>query len=83
LWGLERLTLAPGSWYGFALAPAIGSCVADHLAGWPAPELDQLSPNRIAQFDPAQLAAFLSTQAQKKEAEIMLRRGEVELGTWP
>jgi hypothetical protein len=26
---------------------------------------------------------FLSTQPQKKEAEIMLERGEIGLGTWP
>jgi sarcosine oxidase subunit beta len=61
--GLEGLTLAFGSWYGFALAPAIGNSVADHLAGRPTPELDQLSPNRIAQFDPAQVAAFLAEPA--------------------
>src|SRR6266705_1539410 len=61
--GLEGLTLALGSWYGFALAPAIGSVVADHLAGLPTPELDQLSPNRIAHFDPAQVAAFLAEPA--------------------
>jgi len=57
---LEGLTLALGSWYGFALAPAIGSLVADHVAGRPAPELDPLSPDRIACFDPAQVAAFLT-----------------------
>lgn len=57
--GLDGLTLALGSWYGFALAPAIGSSVADHLAGLPTPQLDQLSPNRIARFDPVQVAAFL------------------------
>ena len=61
--GLEGLTLALGSWYGFALAPAIGSFVADHLAGLPTPELDQLTPNRIAHFDPAQVAAFLAEPA--------------------
>jgi sarcosine oxidase subunit beta len=61
--GLEGLTLALGSWYGFALSPAIGSFVADHVAGRPTPELDQLTPNRIAQFDPAQVAAFLAEPA--------------------
>ena len=30
--GLDGLTLALGSWYGFALAPASGSSVANHLA---------------------------------------------------
>ena len=58
--GLEGLTLASGSWYGFALSPAIGRCVADHVAGLPTPELEQLSPDRIARFDPAQVAAFLA-----------------------
>ncbi len=57
--GLEGLTLALGSWYGFAVAPAVGSFVADHLAGLPTPELDQLTPNRIAHLDPAHVAAFL------------------------
>jgi hypothetical protein len=61
--GLDGLTLAPGSWYGFALAPAIGSSVADHLAGLPTPELDQLSPDRIARFDPEQVAAFMTEPA--------------------
>jgi glycine/D-amino acid oxidase-like deaminating enzyme len=61
--GLEGLTLALGSWYGFALSPAIGSFVADHVAGRTTPELDHLSPNRIAQFDPAQVAAFLAEPA--------------------
>jgi sarcosine oxidase, subunit beta len=61
--GLEGLTLALGSWHGFALAPAVGSFVADHVAGLPTPELDQLTPNRIAHFDPAQVAAFLAEPA--------------------
>ena len=61
--GLAGLTLALGSWYGFAIAPVVGSFVADHLAGRPTPELDQLSPDRIAQFDPAQVAAFLAEPA--------------------
>jgi sarcosine oxidase subunit beta len=61
--GLEGLTLALGSWHGFALAPAVGSFVADHLAGLPTPELDQLSPDRIVQFDPAHVAAFLAEPA--------------------
>jgi sarcosine oxidase, subunit beta len=61
--GLEGLTLAFGSWYGFAVAPVVGSFVADHLAGLPTPELDQLSPDRIAHFDAAQVAAFLAGPA--------------------
>jgi sarcosine oxidase subunit beta len=58
--GLAGLTLAFGSWYGFALAPAIGSIVANHLAGQPTPQLDLLTPDRIAHFDPSQVAAFLA-----------------------
>src|SRR6266567_224646 len=61
--GLEGLTLALGSWYGLAVAPAIGRFVADHLAGLPTPELDQLTPDRIAHFDPAHVAAFLAEPA--------------------
>lgn len=56
---LSGLVLALGSWYGFALAPAIGSAVANHLSGLPTPELDQLSPDRIAHFAPVEVAAFL------------------------
>jgi sarcosine oxidase subunit beta len=67
--GLEGLTLALGSWYGFALAPAIGSVVADHLAGLRTPELDQLTPNRIAHFDPAQVEAFLAEPATSNVLE--------------
>ena len=67
--GLEGLTLALGSWYGFAVAPAIGSFVADHLAGLPTPELDQLTPNRIAHFDPAQVAASLAEPATSNVLE--------------
>jgi len=60
---LEGLALAFGSWYGFALAPAIGRSLANHLAGLPTPELDHLSPSRIAQFAPAHVAAFLAESA--------------------
>jgi len=58
--GLSGLTLALGSWYGFALSPAIGKSVADHLVGLPTPELDPLTPDRITHFAPAQVAAFLT-----------------------
>lgn len=57
---IEGLTLALGSWHGFGLAPAIGRCVAGHLAGLPTPELEHLSPDRIAHFDPAQVATFMT-----------------------
>ncbi|MBO0780401.1 MAG: FAD-binding oxidoreductase, partial [Ktedonobacteraceae bacterium] len=58
--GLSGLALALGSWYGFALAPAIGDVVAAHLAGRPTPELVQLAPDRITHFAPAQMVSFLS-----------------------
>jgi glycine/D-amino acid oxidase-like deaminating enzyme len=61
--GLDGLAFAPGSWYGFALAPAIGSSVANQLAGVPTPELDQLSPDRIARFDSEKVAAFMTKPA--------------------
>ncbi len=49
--GLEGLTLAVGfSGHGFAIAPAVGRSVADHVNGHPTPELDGLSPSRIATF---------------------------------
>jgi sarcosine oxidase subunit beta len=57
---VEGLALACASWYGFALSPAIGRSMADNLAGLPAPELDQLSPHRIAHIDPARVAAFIA-----------------------
>ena len=67
--GLDGLTLAFGSWHGFGLAPAIGRCVADRLAGRPAPELDRLTPDRIAEFDPADVAAFLAEPAMPTALE--------------
>lgn len=57
---LPGLTLALGSWYGFALAPAIGNSLANHLADLPTPELDQLTPDRLVHFAPSQVEAFLS-----------------------
>lgn len=61
--GAPGLTLALGSWFGFALAPAIGQSVANLLAGLPALELDALRPDRLAQVDPAEAAAFLAAPA--------------------
>jgi sarcosine oxidase subunit beta len=59
--GLDGLILALGfSGHGFAIAPSVGRAVADQLAGRPTPALDGLSPARIASFDPAQVAAFLT-----------------------
>jgi sarcosine oxidase subunit beta len=59
--GLEGLTIALGfSGHGFAISPAVGRAVAAQLAGQPTPELDGLSPARVASFDPDRLAAFLT-----------------------
>ena len=49
--GREGLTIAVGfSGHGFAISPAVGRAVADTLAGRPTPQLDDLSPARIANF---------------------------------
>ena len=57
--GLDGLTIAVGfSGHGFAIAPAVGRAVADQLAGKPTPELDRLSPQRIARMSPEQIATF-------------------------
>jgi sarcosine oxidase subunit beta len=54
--GLARLTIATGfSGHGFAIAPAVGRSVADQINGQPTPELDDLSPSRIAGFHPGQV----------------------------
>ena len=59
--GLDGLTLALGfSGHGFALAPAVGRTVADQVSGKPAPELNDLSPTRIANFDPGKVEAFIT-----------------------
>lgn len=64
--GVNGLTLALGfSGHGFALAPAIGRSVADQIAGHPTPELDGLSPGRIATFQPAQIEAFINESATR------------------
>jgi sarcosine oxidase, subunit beta len=62
--GLEGLTLAAGfSGHGFAISPAVGRAVADQLNGQPTPELDGLSPSRIATFRPEQVAGFMAKPA--------------------
>jgi sarcosine oxidase subunit beta len=59
--GLAGLTIAAGfSGHGFALAPAVGRAVADQINGRSTPELDGLSPDRIAHFQPGQVEAFLT-----------------------
>ncbi|HVU67839.1 MAG TPA: FAD-binding oxidoreductase [Ktedonobacteraceae bacterium] len=56
---LSGLTLALGfSGHGFAISPAVGRAVADQLAGHATPELDGLSPARIATFSQEDLEAF-------------------------
>ncbi len=61
--GLDGLILACGfSGHGFAIAPAVGRCAADLLAGRAVPELDGLSPARMANFNPTQVEAFISDE---------------------
>ena len=58
--GIDELTVVTGfSGHGFAIAPAVGRSVADQIDGQPTPELDGLSPNRIAGFHPGQLEDFM------------------------
>lgn len=58
--GIDELTLVTGfSGHGFAIAPAVGRSVADQIDGQPTPELDGLSPNRIADFHPGQVEDFI------------------------
>jgi sarcosine oxidase subunit beta len=62
--GIEGLTLALGfSGHGFALSPAVGRCVADLIAGRPAPDLDGLRPDRMTDFPPDQVEAFKAEKA--------------------
>jgi glycine/D-amino acid oxidase-like deaminating enzyme len=59
--GLNGLTIAVGfSGHGFALAPAIGRCVADQINGHSTPELEGLNPSRIASFQPDTVETFIS-----------------------
>jgi sarcosine oxidase subunit beta len=59
--GLNGLTIAIGfSGHGFALAPAIGRCVADQINGLSTPELEDLNPTRIAAFSSESIEAFIS-----------------------
>src|SRR5207237_4708429 len=68
--GLDGLTLALGfSDHGFALAPAVGRTVPDQVSGKPAPELNDLSPTRIANFDPGKVEAFITRTSQAGNLE--------------
>lgn len=59
--GLKGLTIAVGfSGHGFALAPAIGRCVADQINGRSTPELEGLNSTRIASFQPDTVESFIS-----------------------
>lgn len=59
--GLKGLTIGVGfSGHGFALAPAIGRCVADQINGHPTPELEGLDPSRIVSFQPDVVESFIS-----------------------
>jgi sarcosine oxidase subunit beta len=63
--GLDGLTVAVGfSGHGFAIAPAVGRCVADQLAGRAVPELAGLDPRRIAGFDPAAVEQFMNDRSE-------------------
>ncbi len=65
---VEGLVLALGfSGHGFAISPAIGRSVTDLLAGRPTPELEGLSPARMATFDPDAVAAFQQERAEDGE----------------
>jgi sarcosine oxidase subunit beta len=65
LCGLEGLTVAVGfSGHGFAIAPAVGRCVADALAGRPTPELDGLDPARAVSLDPAEIDRFVNDHSE-------------------
>jgi sarcosine oxidase subunit beta len=59
--GLDGLFLATGfSGHGFQLSPAVGRAVANALDGKPTPELADLSPSRMAHFDPTAVEQFVS-----------------------
>jgi len=68
--GIDGLTLALGfSGHGFALAPAVGRAIADQLAGLSTPELDGLSPDRIATFQADQVEAFIHQMDERDSLE--------------
>ncbi len=59
--GLDGLTIAVGfSGHGFAIASAVGRCVADQIIGNAVTELDDLSPSRMAKFPLNKVEAFMT-----------------------
>ncbi len=57
---LPGLILAVGfSGHGFALSPSVGRALADLIAGHLTPELDGLSPDRMANFSAEQVEVFV------------------------
>ncbi|HEX7736139.1 MAG TPA: FAD-binding oxidoreductase [Ktedonobacteraceae bacterium] len=64
---LAGLTLALGfSGHGFALSPAIGRTLAHQITGHATPELDGLSPARIAEFSLEQIKALKGSNHSNK-----------------
>lgn len=57
---------AGGSGHGFAISPAVGRAVADLIAGRPTPQLDGLSPARMATFDPQAVEQFITNPPAHK-----------------
>ncbi len=55
--------------HGFALAPAVGRTVADQLNAKPTPELNDLSPTRITNFDPGHVETFITATSQTTNLE--------------
>lgn len=59
--GLDGLTIAVGfSGHGFAIAPAVGRCVADQINGHIVMELDDLRPSRMPTFPSDEVDAFMT-----------------------
>jgi sarcosine oxidase, subunit beta len=67
--GVDGLTVAAGfSGHGFAISPAVGRALADLTSGQVVPELDGLSPARIATFDADAVDAFINASAEVQKS---------------
>jgi sarcosine oxidase, subunit beta len=67
--GIDGLTIAAGfSGHGFAISPAVGRAIADLTTGKDVPELDGLSPARIATFDRDAVEAFSKAPAERQRS---------------